>query len=98
MRRFGMFENTYGRGGMPPLPKPPEAQDWDCQPVSVPSFLAAILIFAKADGRLPAMVKSVARSRNRRTGRPPLFLERRAPITAQRSLVNLLPNPPPMFS
>ena len=83
---------------MPPPPMPPVAQDSDCQAVMVPSFFAATLILAKAEGRLPAMMSSVARSRNIFTGLPPLaFGQLGAASTPQRSAVNLLPNPPPMY-
>src|SRR6266567_1350841 len=93
-----MVRNTYGNIGVAPPPNPPLAQDSDCQLVMVPSFLAPILILAYADGRTPAMVSSVARSRNSLTGLPPLSLERLAHSTPQRSAANLLPKPPPTWS
>src|SRR5262245_41003792 len=92
-----MFVNTYGRGGEPPPPIPPVAHDFDSHAVMVPSLLAPSLISAKADGRLPAICSSVARSRNVLTGLPPANLERCAPSTPQRSDANLLPNPPPIY-
>jgi hypothetical protein len=64
--------------------------------VIVPSFFAPTLIFAKCDGRTPAMVSSVARSRNSFTGFPPLIFDSCADSLPQRSDGNLLPNPPPM--
>src|ERR1035441_1895487 len=76
---------------------PPVAQDTDCQAVMVPSFLAATLILANADGRLPAIFNSVARSRYIFTGLPPLAFESRAACTPQLSAANLLPKPPPMY-
>src|SRR4051794_18137915 len=60
-RKFGIFVNTYGSGGIPPPVKPPDAQEVESQPVMLPSLSAATLILAKADGRTPAMVSSVAR-------------------------------------
>ena len=63
--------------GWPPPAKPPVAQVSDCQAVMVPSFLPATLILPKAQGRLPAISCSVARSRKSLTGLPPAFCERR---------------------
>ena len=54
----------------------------DCQAVMVPSFFAATLILAKAEGRLPAIFNSVARSRNIFTGLPPLAFESSAGLHA----------------
>src|SRR5438552_2405496 len=93
-----MVVNTYGSGGLPPPAKPPVAHDSDCQLVMVPSFFAPILILAYPEGRTPAMVSSVARSRKSLTGLPPLSFERWAHSTPQRSAANLLPKPPPMWS
>src|SRR5579872_7343286 len=84
-------------GGLPPPPMPPVDQDSDCHAVMVPSFMPAIFTFAKPDGRFPAIINSVGRSRKNLTGRPPLALERRAASRPQRSAENLLPNPPPMY-
>ena len=95
-RKFGILVNTYGSGAMPPPPKPPVDQDSDCQAVMVPSFFAPTLILAKCEGRTPAMVNSVARSRKTFTGLPPLALDRCALSICHRSAGNLLPNPPPM--
>ena len=83
---------------MPPPPMPPVAHDSDCHAVMVPSFFAASLIFAKAEGRLPAVSSSMARSRKILTGRPPAFFESSAEAASQRSAENLLPNAPPMWS
>src|ERR1700730_16087868 len=93
-----MLVNTYGRGGLPPPANPPVAHESDCQVVIVPSFLAPILILAKAEGRTPPIFSSVARSRNSLTGLPPLSLESCVHSTPQRSAANLLPKPPPMWS
>src|SRR5580700_1122193 len=82
---------------MPPPPMPPVAHDSDCQAVMVPSFFAASLILANAEGRLPAIFNSVARSRYIFTGLPPLALESRPASTPQLSATNLLPKPPPMY-
>ena len=82
---------------MPPPPNPPVDHDSDCQAVMVPSFFAPILILAKCDGRTPAIVSSVARSRKTLTGLPPAALDRWAPSICQRSAGNLLPKPPPMY-
>src|ERR1019366_5542216 len=85
------------RQARPPPPLPPVAQETDCQAVMVPSFFAATLILANADGRLPAIFSSVARSRNIFTGLPPLALESSPACTPQLSAANLLPKPPPMY-
>jgi hypothetical protein len=77
---------------------PPEPQVSPCQPVMVPSFIPATLTLANSEGRLPAMVCSLARSSHRLTGRPPAFCDSLAPTTAHESGLNLLPNPPPMWS
>src|SRR5579864_5749797 len=95
MRRLGTLVKTYGNNcafKFPP-PRPPVDQVSDCQAVIVPSFFAAVFTLAKTDGRLPAMVNSVARSRNSFTGLPPLSLESSADSSPQRSAGNLLPNP-----
>src|SRR5258707_10418401 len=93
-----MLVNTYGSGGVPPPVNPPVAQDCDCQAVMVPSFFAPIFTLAKPEGRFPAILSSVARSRNSLTGLPPLSFESCAHSTPQRSEANLLPKPPPMWS
>src|SRR6202171_6551457 len=97
-RLLGTFGKTYGNNVAlsPPPVRPPVAQVSDCQAVSVPSFFAPTLILAKTEGRLPAMVSSVARSRKSFTGRPPLSFDRLAHWKPQASAGNLLPNPPPM--
>ena len=64
----------------------------------VPSFFAPILILANCDGRTPAIVSSVARSRNTFTGLPPLPWKDGHLRSAPRSAGNLLPKPPPMYS
>ena len=50
----------------------------------------------RAEGRTPAIVSSVSRSRKNFTGLPPLALESCALSTPQRSAGNLPPKPPPM--
>src|SRR5436190_20432209 len=85
-------------GGDPPPPGPPVPQDCDCQPVMLPSLLAATFTRAYADGRAPATFSSASRSSMIRTGRPPAFLESLAAVLSHLSAENLLPKPPPMWS
>src|SRR5260370_26797132 len=87
--------NTYGRGGQPPPPNPPLAQESDCQVVMVPSFFAPILILPYAEGLTPAISSSVARSRNSLTGLPPLSFESCVHSTPQVPGAHVLPSPPP---
>src|SRR5256885_16373750 len=84
-------------GGVPPPPTPPVDHDSDCHAVMVPSFFAATFTLAKPEGRLPPIISSVERSRNSFTGRPPLAFESFAASKPQRSVANLLPNPPPTY-
>src|SRR5450755_5121021 len=95
-RLLGMLTKTYGIGGLPPPANPPLAHESDSQVVIVPSFFAPTLILAKADGRTPAMVNSVLRSRNSLTGLPPLCFDNFVASRPQLSAANLLPNPPPI--
>src|SRR5258708_9446621 len=91
------WANQYGGGARPPPLFPPVDPVSDCHAVIVPSFLPATLMLANPDGRLPPIISSVARSRNSFTGRPPLAFESRAASRPQRSVANLLPNPPPTY-
>src|SRR5262245_41841654 len=88
---------TYGMGAIPPPPTPPVAQDSLCHAVMVPSFLAPTFTFAKALGRMTAIVNSVDRSRTSFTGRPPDDLDISAEFTPQESEGNFEPKPPPMY-
>src|SRR3954453_1778336 len=91
--RLGIWK-TYGSGGLPALPGPPEPQDFDVHAVSVPSFLAPTSISAKADARSPATASSAWRSSIILTGAP-ASLASWAQTNPQRSTLNLLPKPPP---
>ncbi len=95
-RRLGIWK-TYGSGGSPALPGPPEPQDFETQAVSVPSFFAPTSISAKAEGRSPATVSSAWRSSISLTGAPAI-LASWAQTIPQRSTLNLLPKPPPTKS
>src|SRR5947209_9585679 len=98
MRLLGTLRKTYGKSVAftPPPVYPPLAQVCESHAVSVPSRFAPTLIFAKIDGRLPAICNSLARSRNSFTGFPPLSFDSRAHSTPHRSDGNLLPKPPPI--
>src|SRR5271170_4378473 len=99
MRRLGTLVNTYGNNWafIPPPPIPPVDHVSDCHAVIVPSLCAATLTLPKIEGRLPAIVNSVSRSRKNFTGRPPLIFESLAHSIPHVSAGNLLPNPPPIY-
>ena len=96
LRWLGMSK-TYGSGGDPPPPGPPVPQPSDCQPVRRPSFEAATLTRAYAEGRAPATSSSASRSSMIFTALPCACLASCAEATPQRSMPNLLPKPPPMY-
>src|ERR1700730_5741051 len=80
-------------GGDPPPPMPPVDHESDCHATSVPSFFAAHLILAKAEGRLPAIMSSMLRSRNHFTGLPVEACESFAFSAPPRSGAHLRPKP-----
>src|SRR5690348_14830298 len=92
-----MLVKIYGWAAGLTGPKPPVPQVKASKAVIVPSFLPPTLILENAEGRFPAIICSVARSRNSFTGAPPALFERFAPMRAHASGVNLLPKPPPIY-
>ncbi len=94
--RLGIWK-TYGSGGFPALPGPPDPHDFETQAVSVPSFFAPASISANAEGRSPATASSAWRSSIILTGAPAI-LASLAQTIPQRSALNLLPKPPPTKS
>src|SRR5438132_13530307 len=90
--------NTYGRmpAAATPPPAPPDPQRSDCHATSVPSFFAASLIFAKAEGREPAVSSSMSRSSMILTGLP-VFFASWADATSHWSGLNFDPNQPPTY-
>ena len=75
---------------------PPEPQLFESQATTFPSASAAVATSAWVEGRAPATLTSWSRSSISFTGRP-VSLAIWAQTTPQRSTLNLLPKPPPMY-